>query len=46
MAISSGGSVLSSKPKPVMTKTCCELSGVWDGIRRFNDDNSAEDYSG
>jgi hypothetical protein len=46
MAITMQGSILSSKPEPVMTKACCELPRVWDGIRGFNDDNGAEDYSG
>jgi hypothetical protein len=46
MAILMGGSVLSSKPKPVMTKVCCELLRVWNGIWGSNSDNGAEGNSG
>jgi hypothetical protein len=45
MTTTKQGSVLSLKPEPVVMEACCELLGIWDGIRRFNDD-SAEGYSG
>jgi hypothetical protein len=38
--------VLSSKPKPVTMKMCCELLRVWDRIWGFNSDDGTEGYSG
>jgi hypothetical protein len=46
MAIVTCGLVLSSKSKPVMAKTHCELLGVGDRIWGFYDDNGTEGYSG
>jgi hypothetical protein len=42
MAIMMRRSILSSKPEPVMMEVCHELLRVWDGVRRFNDDDCAE----
>jgi hypothetical protein len=38
--------VLSLEPKPIMMEACCELPGVWDGVRGFCDDDGTEGHSG